>query len=176
MQESLLKVAHQLLELYAARQVLQGHAFPVDRQALDAFEATFPYQETDDQLSAIEAVYQDMASERPMDRLVCGDVGYGKTEVAIRAAFVAAHAGKQVAVLVPTTILALQHYRSILERFKGWPLNVAQLHRFTSPKEQREVLEKLKRGVIDVVVGTHRLLAQDVVFKDLGLLIVDEEH
>lgn len=175
-QESLLKVAHQLLELYAARQVLQGHAFPVDRQALDAFEATFPYQETDDQLSAIEAVYQDMASERPMDRLVCGDVGYGKTEVAIRAAFVAAHAGKQVAVLVPTTILALQHYRSILERFRGWPLNVAQLHRFTSPKEQREVLEKLKRGVIDVVVGTHRLLAQDVVFKDLGLLIVDEEH
>lgn len=175
-QESLLKVAHQLLELYAARQVLRGHAFSLDRQAIDAFEATFPYQETDDQQAAIEAVYQDMSSERPMDRLICGDVGYGKTEVAIRAAFVAAHAGKQVAVLVPTTLLALQHYRSILERFKGWPLNVAQLHRFTPAKEQQEILAKLKKGVVDVVVGTHRLLAQDIEFKDLGLLIVDEEH
>lgn len=175
-QENLLKVAHQLLELYAARSVMKGHAFHLDRRAIEAFEATFPYQETPDQLAAIEAVYKDLASERPMDRLVCGDVGYGKTEVAIRAAFAAVHDNKQVAVLVPTTVLALQHFRTFEERFKDHPIQVGLLNRFKSAKEQREILDKLRKGQLDVVVGTHRLLATDVNFHDLGLLVVDEEH
>lgn len=174
--ENLLKVAHQLLELYAARSVIKGHAFRLDRQGIDAFEVTFPYEETPDQLAAIEAVYQDMASDRPMDRLVCGDVGYGKTEVAIRAAFVAVMDGRQVAVLVPTTVLALQHFRSFQARFADWPVKVEMLNRFRSAKEQRETMERLKKGQVDIVVGTHRLLSSDVAFKNLGLLVVDEEH
>lgn len=175
-QESLQKVAHQLLELYAARAVMKGHAYALDRRAIEEFEATFPFEETPDQLAAIEAVYKDMASNLPMDRLVCGDVGYGKTEVAIRAAFVAVNDNKQVAVLVPTTVLALQHFRSIEERFKDYPIRVELLSRFRTAKEQKETLERVRRGQVDIVVGTHRLLAVDVAFKDLGLLVVDEEH
>lgn len=175
-QENLLKVAHQLLELYAARQVMKGHAFRLERRDIEAFEATFPFQETPDQLAAIEAVYKDLASERPMDRLICGDVGYGKTEVAIRGAFAAVHDNKQVAVLVPTTVLALQHFRTIQSRFKDYPITVELLTRFRSAREQREVLDRLRKGQVDVIVGTHRLLAADVNFRDLGLLVVDEEH
>lgn len=174
--ESLLKVAHQLLELYAARAVLKGHTFKLDRRAIDAFEVTFPYEETPDQLAAIEAVYSDMASDRPMDRLVCGDVGYGKTEVAIRAAFMAVMDSRQVAVLVPTTVLALQHFRSFQARFADWPVQVEMLNRFRTAKEQRETLERLKQGKVDILIGTHRLLSADVTFKNLGLLVVDEEH
>ncbi len=141
-----------------------------------SFENAFPYDETEDQLRSIAEVKRDMEKERPMDRLLCGDVGYGKTEVAIRAAFKAVADGKQVAFLVPTTILAQQHYETMKERFSGFPVEVSLLNRFRSQKEQTETLKGLKAGTIDVVVGTHRLLSKDVEYKDLGLLIVDEEQ
>ena len=175
-QEKVRDVAAELLEIQAKRQARAGLALEVDRAMYEPFAATFPFEETPDQHAAIEAVIRDLGSSQPMDRVVCGDVGFGKTEVAVRAAFVAAAAGKQVAVLVPTTLLAEQHYRNFRDRFADWPLRVEVLSRFKSPKEIRAELEKLERGEIDVIVGTHRLLQKDVRFKDLGLVIVDEEQ
>ena len=139
-------------------------------------EDNFPFIETPDQMKAIVAVKEDMESESPMDRLICGDVGYGKTEVAMRAAFKAVCSGKQVAVLAPTTLLAFQHYQSFLKRFEGFPVSVDMISRLRKPAEQKETLAKLKAGTLDVVVGTHRILSSDIRFKDLGLLIVDEEQ
>src|SRR5690606_23614515 len=138
--------------------------------------ATFPFEETPDQHAAIEAVLRDLQSSQPMDRVVCGDVGFGKTEVAVRAAFATAVAGKQVAVLVPTPLLAEQHYRNFADRFADWPIRVEVLSRFKSTKEIKAELEKVAEGGIDVIIGTHRLLQKDVRFKDLGLVIVDEEQ
>ncbi|NYZ62988.1 transcription-repair coupling factor [Luteimonas deserti] len=169
-------VAAELLEIQAKRQARAGLALEVDRAMYEPFAAAFPFEETPDQHAAIEAVIRDLGSSQPMDRVVCGDVGFGKTEVAVRAAFVAAAAGKQVAVLVPTTLLAEQHYRTMADRFADWPLRVEVLSRFKSTKEIKAELEKLARGEIDVIVGTHRLLQPDVKFKDLGLVIVDEEQ
>jgi len=175
-QEKVRDVAAELLEIQAKRQARAGLALDVDRAMYEPFAAAFPFEETPDQHAAIEAVIRDMASSQPMDRVVCGDVGFGKTEVAVRAAFVAATAGKQVAVLVPTTLLAEQHYRNFRDRFADWPLKVEVLSRFKTSKEIKAELEKLAEGKIDVIVGTHRLLQKDVKFKDLGLVIVDEEQ
>ena len=168
--------AAELLNLYAQRAARQGHAFEVGSHDLEAFAAGFGFEETPDQLGAIEAVLADMRSGRPMDRLVCGDVGFGKTEVALRAAFVAVSGGRQVAVLCPTTLLAEQHFQTFSDRFADFPVKLAELSRFRSPKEVAAVLEGLKAGRIDIVIGTHKLLSKDVVFKDLGLVIIDEEH
>ena len=169
-------VAAELLEIQAKRQARQGLAIDVDRAMYEPFAATFPFEETPDQHAAIEAVLRDLASSQPMDRVVCGDVGFGKTEVAVRAAFAAASAGKQVAVLVPTTLLAEQHYRNFRDRFADWPLRVEVLSRFKSKKDIEAELQKLAEGKLDVIVGTHRLLQPDVKFSDLGLVIVDEEQ
>lgn len=169
-------IADDLIKLYAERQATQGYGFGADTPYQQEFEAMFPYDETPDQLRAIDEIKKDMQQSRPMDRLLCGDVGYGKTEVAVRAAFKAAIEGKQVAVLVPTTILAQQHYETFRERFSGYPFQIRVLSRFRSRKEQTETMKGIKAGTVDVVIGTHRLLSQDVVFKDLGLLIVDEEQ
>lgn len=174
--EKVRDVAAELLEIQAKRQARAGLALDVDRSMYEPFAAGFPFEETPDQHASIEAVIRDLGSSQPMDRVVCGDVGFGKTEVAVRAAFVAATAGKQVAVLVPTTLLAEQHYRNFRDRFADWPLKVEVLSRFKSTKEIKAELEKLTEGKIDVVVGTHRLLQGDVRFKDLGLVIVDEEQ
>ncbi|TDK25944.1 transcription-repair coupling factor [Luteimonas aestuarii] len=174
--EKVRDVAAELLEIQAKRQARAGLALQVDRAMYEPFAAAFPFEETPDQHAAIEAVIGDLGSSQPMDRVVCGDVGFGKTEVAVRAAFVAAAAGKQVAVLVPTTLLAEQHYRNFRDRFADWPLRVEVLSRFKSTKEIKAELEKLADGGIDVIVGTHRLLQKDVKFKDLGLVIVDEEQ
>lgn len=169
-------IADDLIKLYAEREASVGHAFSKDGPEQSEFESSFPYQETEDQLRAIAEIKKDMERERPMDRLLCGDVGYGKTEVAIRAAFKAIMDGKQVAVLVPTTILAQQHYETMRERFADYPINIGVLSRFRSKKEQTETLKGLKAGSLDIVIGTHRLLSKDVEYKDLGLLIVDEEQ
>lgn len=169
-------IADDLIKLYAARQASSGYAFENDTLEQREFEDMFPYDETRDQLRAIEEIKQDMEKPSPMDRLLCGDVGYGKTEVAVRAAFKAAIEGKQVAVLVPTTILAQQHYQTFRERFAEYPFHIQVLSRFRSRKEQNETMNGLKSGIVDIVIGTHRLLSQDVVFNDLGLLIVDEEQ
>ena len=142
----------------------------------EEFEDLFPYTETPDQLKAIEEVKRDMEKSIPMDRLICGDVGYGKTEVAIRAAFKAVNDGKQVALLVPTTVLAQQHFNTFRERFNNYPVTIDVLSRFRSSKEQKNIIDKVKSGAIDIIIGTHRLLSKDIVFKDLGLLIVDEEQ
>lgn len=174
--EKVRDVAAELLEIQAKRQARAGLALEVDRALYEPFAAAFPFEETPDQHAAIEAVIRDLGSSQPMDRVVCGDVGFGKTEVAVRAAFVAASAGKQVAVLVPTTLLAEQHYRNFRDRFADWPIRVEVLSRFKSPKEIKAELEKVARGEIDVIVGTHRLLQPDVKFRDLGLVIVDEEQ
>ena len=174
--ESAEKMAEELLDLYAIRQVGEGHSFTAPDHYFQEFETTFAFEETPDQVKAIEDVLDDMISKRPMDRLICGDVGYGKTEVALRAAFKAVMDGKQVAMLVPTTVLAEQHHESFHERFEGFPVNVASLSRFKTAVQQKAILNGLKKGSIDIVIGTHRLLQQDVVFKDLGLLIIDEEH
>ena len=174
--ESVQELAEGLLNLYAQRQLVKGYQFSPDTVWQGEFEDAFPYQPTPDQLRAIAEVKRDMESPRPMDRLLCGDVGYGKTEVAIRAAFKAIMDGKQVAVLVPTTILAQQHYRTFLERFEGYPAIIHVLSRFQSPAEQAASLEQLKAGKVDIIIGTHRLLSSDVVFKDLGLVVVDEEQ
>ncbi|MFC7301443.1 transcription-repair coupling factor [Cognatiluteimonas weifangensis] len=174
--EKVRDVAAELLEIQAKRQARAGLALPVDRALYEPFAAAFPFEETPDQHAAIEAVIRDLGSSQPMDRVVCGDVGFGKTEVAVRAAFVAATAGRQVAVLVPTTLLAEQHYRNFRDRFADWPLRVEVLSRFKTAKEIKAELEKLARGEIDVIVGTHRLLQKDVRFRDLGLVIVDEEQ
>ena len=174
--EKVRDVAAELLEIQARRQARRGLAIDVDRVMYEPFAATFPFEETPDQHSAIEAVIRDLGSSQPMDRVVCGDVGFGKTEVAVRAAFVAAAAGKQVAVLVPTTLLAEQHYRNFRDRFADWPLKVEVLSRFKSKKEIDAELGRLAEGKLDVIVGTHRLLQPDVKFADLGLVIVDEEQ
>ncbi|NMB46963.1 MAG: transcription-repair coupling factor [Firmicutes bacterium] len=174
--ESVKELAEGLLQLYAQRQMVKGFQFSPDTVWQGEFEDAFPYQPTPDQLQAIEEVKRDMEMPKPMDRLLCGDVGYGKTEVAIRAAFKAIMDGKQVAVLVPTTILAQQHYHTFLERFEGYPAIIHVLSRFQSPAEQATSLEQLKSGRVDIIIGTHRLLSQDVMFKDLGLVVVDEEQ
>ena len=170
------EIADDLLELYAAREVVQGHAFSPDAAWQHELEASFPYIETEDQLVAIEAVKQDMEQARPMDRLICGDVGYGKTEVALRAAFKAIMDNKQVAILVPTTVLAQQHYTNFSRRLAAFPVSVAMLSRFQTSGQQDRVLSGLANGSVDLVIGTHRLLSNDVAVKDLGLLIVDEEQ
>ena len=170
------KIAGQLLKLYAARRVHKGFAFqPIDEHLSD-FESGFDYDETADQLRAIEDVMWDMADETPMDRLICGDVGYGKTEVALRAAFLSVFNGKQVAVLVPTTVLAEQHFTTFTNRFDRFPVRIACLNRFRPNKQQKAILRDLSTGVVDIVIGTHRLLSKDVKFKDLGLIVLDEEQ
>ena len=174
--ESLKELAFDLVKLYAQRQRNQGHAFLPDTPWQQEFEENFPYEETPDQLQATEEIKRDMERAQPMDRLLCGDVGYGKTEVALRAAFKAVMDGKQVAILAPTTILAQQHYNTLMRRFEGFPVEADVLSRFSTPKEQKETLRRVKDGEVDILVGTHRLLAKDVQFKDLGLLIVDEEQ
>ena len=169
-------IARDLVALYAARQREEGFCYGPDTVWQKEFEETFPFEETDDQLSAIEAVKKDMESNKIMDRLICGDVGYGKTEIAIRAAFKAAQEGKQVVFLVPTTILAQQHYNNFVQRMKDYPVRVDLLCRFRTPAEQKKTLADLKKGLVDILIGTHRVLSKDVEFKDLGLLIIDEEQ
>ena len=173
---SMRNMAKELLEIHAAREVAPGFAFPPRGRALEEFEAAFPFEETPDQVAAVEDVLADLANPRPMDRLVCGDVGYGKTEVAARAAFQILLTGKQVAVLVPTTVLCQQHVETFRERFQGVPARIESLSRFCSAKQAKQILEGLSTGEVDVVIGTHRLLRKDMVFHDLGLLVVDEEH
>ena len=173
---NLREVAEELIRLYAIREKSEGFAFSKDTDWQREFEDSFPYQETDDQLRCIEEVKKDMEKPKPMDRLLCGDVGYGKTEVAIRAGFKAVMDGKQVAYLAPTTILSEQQYNSFKDRMKNYPINVEVINRFKSKKQQTEIVKKLKLGEIDILIGTHRLLSQDIEFKNLGLLIVDEEH
>ncbi len=169
-------MADELLKLYAQRKSAQGHAFPADNQWMREFEDAFEFSETDDQDMAIADVKRDMESSLPMDRLLCGDVGYGKTEVAMRAAFKAINDNKQVAVLAPTTVLAFQHYETFKQRFAAFPVNIEMISRFRTAKQQKEILQKVEAGKIDVLIGTHRLLSKDVKFADLGLLVVDEEQ
>lgn len=173
---NLREVAKELIELYAKREKTQGFAFSHDTPWQNEFEAKFPYQETDDQLRCIQEVKKDMEMVKPMDRLLCGDVGYGKTEIALRATFKAVMDQKQVAYLAPTTVLAEQQYQEFKERMKDFPITVEILNRFKSKKYQDEVVRKLKLGEVDIVIGTHRILSKDIEFKDLGLLIIDEEH
>ncbi|MEW8987347.1 MAG: DEAD/DEAH box helicase, partial [Bacillus sp. (in: firmicutes)] len=175
-QSSVQDIADDLIKLYAEREASVGYAFSPDGDMQREFESIFPYQETEDQLRSIQEIKKDMERERPMDRLLCGDVGYGKTEVAIRAAFKAIADGKQVALLVPTTILAQQHFETMRERFQDYPINIGLLSRFRSRKQQNETINGLKTGTVDVVVGTHRILSKDITYRDLGLLIIDEEH
>lgn len=174
--ESVEELARELLSLYSEREAARGFGFSPDQAWQQEFEGRFPYQETPDQLKAVEDVKMDMEQSRPMDRLICGDVGFGKTEVALRGAFKAIVDGKQAAFLVPTTILAQQHFRTFKERFEGYPVSVEVLSRFRTPREQQETLKKLRTGRADLVIGTHRLLSADVRFKDLGVLIIDEEQ
>ena len=173
---SVKEIAGELVRLYALRQAKEGHAFCRDTVWQKEFEELFPYTETDDQLKAIEETKRDMESTKIMDRLICGDVGYGKTEIAIRAAFKAVSDGMQVAILVPTTILAQQHYNTFSQRLMDFPVSVDMLSRFRTPAEQKKTLERLRKGQLDIVIGTHRLLSKDVVYKNLGLLVVDEEQ
>lgn len=168
--------AAELLNLYAQRATRQGHVFQIKPQDYEAFSASFEFEETPDQAAAIQAVIEDMTSGKPMDRLICGDVGFGKTEVALRAAFVAVADGKQVAILVPTTLLAEQHFQNFSDRFAEFPIKIAELSRFRSAKEQTEALKGMAEGKIDIVIGTHKLIQKDIKFKNLGLVIVDEEH
>ncbi|WP_087064788.1 transcription-repair coupling factor [Intestinibacillus massiliensis] len=170
------ELAAGLIQLYAERNRLKGYAFPADDDWQREFEASFPYDETDDQLKCIEEIKADMQSARPMDRLLCGDVGFGKTEVALRAIMKCVLAGKQAAILVPTTVLARQHYLTALDRFSGFPMTIELLSRYKTPSEQKKILEKLQTGMIDLIVGTHKLFRKDLKFKDLGLLVVDEEQ
>ena len=169
-------IAKELIQLYAQRMQQKGFAFPPDGEWQRDFEARFEFDETEDQLRCVNEIKDDMEREAPMDRLLCGDVGFGKTEVALRAAFKCVAAGKQCAILVPTTILAWQHYQTILKRMEGFPVDVELLSRFRTPKQQEEILRKVKRGSIDIIVGTHRLVSKDVKFHDLGLVIIDEEQ
>ena len=169
-------IAKELITLYAQRMKQKGYAFPEDTDWQHDFEAHFEYNETEDQLRCINEIKNDMERDVPMDRLLCGDVGFGKTEVALRAAFKCVTAGKQCAILVPTTILAWQHYQTVLKRMEGFPVDIELLSRFRTPKQQDEILRKLKRGSIDLIVGTHRLVSRDVQFKDIGLVIIDEEQ
>ncbi len=173
------ELAGELLELYAKRAQATRPAFPHDEKSLEEFaqfEASFPYDETDDQLKAISALTNDMNTEKPMDRLICGDVGFGKTEVAMRAAFKAIQARKQIAVLAPTTVLSFQHLETFTKRFKNWPVTIRTLNRFVEPAAQRKTIQEVKEGRVDILIGTHRVFSKDVEFKDLGLLIIDEEQ
>ena len=174
--EKIRDVAAELLELYARRKSREGFAFPLDEKMYAEFVSGFPYEETPDQQSAIDAVIRDLVSGQPMDRVICGDVGFGKTEVALRAAFVAVQAGKQVALLVPTTLLAQQHFATFSDRLADWPVRVEVLSRFRNAAQNKVVLEQVKSGAIDIVIGTHRLIQKDVSFGRLGLVIIDEEH
>ncbi|HZR66204.1 MAG TPA: transcription-repair coupling factor [Terriglobales bacterium] len=169
-------MTEELLKLYAQRQAAEGHSFPADNEWMREFEDAFEYSETEDQDAAIKDVKRDMESQRPMDRLLCGDVGYGKTEVAMRAAFKAISDNKQVAALAPTTVLAFQHFETFKQRFAAFPVTIEMISRFRSPKQQKEILQKVEAGKVDILIGTHRLLSKDVKFADLGLLIVDEEQ
>ena len=173
---SINEIAEDLVKLYAARATLKGHKYAKDTAWQRQFEDEFPYEETPDQLTSVEEIKKDMESDKPMDRLLCGDVGYGKTEVALRAAFKAVMDGKQVAFLVPTTILAEQHYKNMKKRFSDFPITIDMVSRFRTTKEQKETLKAVKEGNVDILVGTHRLVSKDIEFKDLGLLIVDEEQ
>lgn len=175
-QEKIKDVAAELLDIYARRKAQLGVPYPIPAEDYATFKISFGFEETPDQATCIEQVLSDLSSPAPMDRLICGDVGFGKTEVALRAAFIVAHSGKQVAVLVPTTLLAQQHFETFRNRFAAWPFQVAALSRFQNTSEQKQILEKLDRGQIDIVIGTHKLLQGSIHFKDLGLLIVDEEH
>lgn len=174
--EQVKDVAVELLDLYAKRASRPGMCYDIPQDQYDVFASQFPFEETPDQLQAIEQVFADMASSKPMDRVICGDVGFGKTEVALRAAFIAVQNGKQVAILVPTTLLAQQHYQNFQDRFADWPIKVAMLSRFKTNKEQKDILLQLEEGKVDVVIGTHKLLQSDIKFKNLGLVIIDEEH
>jgi transcription-repair coupling factor (superfamily II helicase) len=174
--ESVANIARELLNLYAAREIVPGFAFSTDNLWQQELESSFPYVETPGQLEAVQAVKSDMEEPKPMDRLVCGDVGYGKTEVALRAAFKAVMDGKQVALLVPTTVLAQQHFTTFCERLQAFPVRVEMLSRFCTEKEQASIIEGLAAGTVDICIGTHRLLQKDIVFKDLGLMIIDEEQ
>ncbi len=174
--EKVRDAAAELLDLYARREARGGHGFDIDDADYQAFAAAFPFEETPDQAQAIEAVMDDMRNAKAMDRVICGDVGFGKTEVAMRAAFLAVQDGQQVAVLVPTTLLAQQHYQNFIDRFADWPVRVESLSRFRSKKEQTEVLSGLAAGTVDIVIGTHKLVQGDTTFKRLGLVIIDEEH
>lgn len=174
--QSLRELTAEMLRLYARRKLIHGFSFPAPDNIYKEFESTFPYEETPDQEKAINDVLKDMESETPMERLICGDVGFGKTEVAIRAVFKATMAGKQAALLVPTTILALQHYQTFTERFKNYPIRTELLTRLKKPAEIEKIIQDIQNGKVDFVIGTHRLLGDDVIFKDLGLLIIDEEH
>jgi len=174
--KAMLDMTDELLKLYAQRKAAQGFAFSPDTQFMREFEDSFPYTETDDQLAAIADIKNDMESTQPMDRLLCGDVGYGKTEVAMRAAFKAVQDGKQVAVLTPTTVLSFQHFETFKKRFAQFPITIEMISRFRTPKEQKIILEKVEQGKVDILIGTHRLLSKDLKFQDLGLLIVDEEQ
>ncbi len=169
-------VAAELLDIYAQRAARPGYAFKTPAEAYQRFASSFPFEETPDQQSAIEAVIADMYSDKPMDRLICGDVGFGKTEVAMRAAFIAAYDGKQVAILVPTTLLAHQHLENFRNRFSDWPVRIEVLSRFQTSKEQKIVLEDLQAGKVDIIIGTHKLIQKDVAYQALGLVIIDEEH
>lgn len=175
-QSSVQDIADDLIKLYAEREASRGYAFSPDGDMQREFETSFPYEETEDQIRSIHEIKKDMENERPMDRLLCGDVGYGKTEVAIRAAFKAIADGKQVALLVPTTILAQQHFETIRERFQDYPINIGLLSRFRTRKQQTETIKGLKAGTVDIVIGTHRILSKDITYRDLGLLIIDEEQ
>ena len=175
-QKRIQRFAAELLHLQALRLSLRGYSFPADNDWQKQFEATFPFEETPDQIESTKEVKADMESNVPMDRLICGEVGYGKTEVAIRASFKAVMGNKQVAILVPTTILAEQHFFNFSTRFKDFPINIAMLSRFRTKHQQEQIIKGLGRGTVDVVIGTHRLLSEDIVFKDLGLIIIDEEQ
>ena len=175
-QAAINRMTAELLELYASRNARPGHAFPADTRWQREMESSFLYEDTPDQRRAVEDVKQDMESPGIMDRLVCGDAGYGKTEVAVRAAFKAVQDGKQVAVLAPTTVLVAQHAKTFGERLADYPVRVASLSRLDPPAKQREVLAELAKGTVDIVIGTHRLLSSDVVFADLGLVVIDEEQ
>lgn len=169
-------IAKELVQLYAIRENSNGYQFSPDTEWQKEFEEMFPFEETDDQLNAIAEVKKDMESTKIMDRLICGDVGFGKTEVAIRAAFKAVQDDKQVAYLVPTTVLAQQHYKTFKQRFKDFPVRVEMLSRFRTKSNIDKTIKDLNKGYVDVVIGTHRMLSKDVKFKDLGLLIIDEEQ
>ncbi|MEY3190602.1 MAG: hypothetical protein RIS10_719 [Pseudomonadota bacterium] len=169
-------VAAELLEIHAKRAIKKGHAFVIDDSDYQIFADAFPFEETPDQQSAIEAILEDMASPQPMDRVICGDVGFGKTEVSMRAAFIAAQSGKQVAVLVPTTLLAQQHYQNFRDRFADWPFRVEVMSRFVTPKQLKQIADDLAEGKVDIVIGTHTLLSKELKFKELGLVVIDEEH
>jgi transcription-repair coupling factor (superfamily II helicase) len=175
-ERAIMDLASELLQIQAARETLEGHPFAPDTAWQREFEAAFIYDETPDQITSIEEVKHDMESKKPMDRLICGDVGYGKTEVAIRAAFKAVMDGYQVAVLVPTTVLAEQHWNTFRERMAGYPISIEMLSRFRSPRQQKQVVKLLREGGVDIVIGTHRLLSGDVTFKNLGLVVIDEEQ